>query len=222
MKDTNKEKLRRAFRILENKESYNVDIYPGRVEAAQSIFEEVLATSPECFDALVGLARCIRYVPRQYAKAVSLFECAIRLKPDEAEPYFWAGITLLRAGEANIDNNRSLLYKKAIEYFHKALDKGYSPIYIIFESLGVVYFRMANYSEAVNWFEQVLKILQPGDFAPTTFFLGGEAYQRLGNFTDAIRFFELSKKDGLPDNNEIEMKINNLRDLAENMKNAKD
>ncbi len=76
---------------------------------------------------------------------------------------------MLQAGESKIPKNEFLLYMHPIEYFHEAMDKGYFPIYKLYQFIGMTYFRMGEYSESVHWFEKVLKVLQPGDFAPATF-----------------------------------------------------
>jgi tetratricopeptide (TPR) repeat protein len=173
-----KEKLDRARTILNNEYPYDPDVYSGPVEAAKSIFEEILVMAPDSVDALIGMGICIGYSPREYENAVSFFKRAIELRPENATPYHEAGRILLNAGERFGDQD-STLYTRAINYFHQAMERNYSPLYHIYRGLGTVYFRLGDYSESINCFEQAINMLEEGGWVPDIFWLCAEAHRAL-------------------------------------------
>jgi tetratricopeptide (TPR) repeat protein len=162
---------------------------------------------------------CVSYSPREYENAVSYFKRAIELRPENPTPYHEAGRTLLNAGERFADQD-STLYTRAINYFHQAIERSYSPLSDVFRGLGTVYFRLGNYSESINCFEQAIGMLEEGDWVPDIFWLCAEAHRSLGNYEAAIMLYERYKECGLPDN-EVDGIIKKLKVMEANRKKAK-
>jgi tetratricopeptide (TPR) repeat protein len=210
------EKLARAQGILNNEYHYNPDVYSGPIEAAESIYEEILVISPDSVDALVGKGFCLGYNPGKYEDALSFFNRAIEIKPEYAKPYYEAGWVSLRAGERFGDQGNTLL-ARSTKYFHQALDRNYSPLTDVFRGLGTVYFRLGKYPEAINWFKQAIDVLNDDDWVPDVFWLSAEAHRELSDYKEAISMYERYKMCGLPDD-KVDVIINSLKRLEMNSK----
>jgi len=207
-KDIN-DRTAHAYHILERRAPYDLNLYSGPVEAAQVIFEEILSNCPNSFEALLGLGRCYSYKHFKYREAVRLFERAAGLKPEDPEPYFRAGVVLLRAAER--ETIAGELYRQSIRFFQKALELGYTPQYELFDSLGTLFFRIEEFTEAISWFMKAAESMPAEGFIPSTFYLAAESHARLGNYAEAIEWYELCKKHWPVDGEAIDQRIEALR-----------
>lgn len=84
----------------------------GRWGEARSIYEHLVFLNPTDVECLVGLARILEQTTEVPVKAVSLWERASRLKPDDVELYRCWGLAALRCRD----------HKKALAAFKRVLD----------------------------------------------------------------------------------------------------
>lgn len=202
----------RAFNILEGREQYDLRAYLTSNEAAEGHFTKALDMDPNCYAALLGLGRCYSYLPKRYPDALAVFARAAEVCPNQPEPYYRMGLTLLLAGERDMKPGQLDPYEEALDRFERALELGFVPRAKIYNAMGTASYRMGEYSDAVKWFRLSYDSLTcEGGWQPSTFFLAAEAYERLGDLGEAINWYKLYKEHGhLNDEREIDERIDQL------------
>jgi tetratricopeptide (TPR) repeat protein len=211
-----------GFRILSGEETFDLDKYSFQSEAAKEYFQKALSLDPNCYDALMGMGICNSYDPREYNKAIAAFKRAIEIRPNEAEPYYQAGLIFLLDSDRNYENPIVSGKEEALQHFQKALELGYKPQSWLYNHIGTVYSRMGLYGEAINCFEHSIKYMEnEGTWIPSVFFLAADACETLGKDSEAIKWLVLYKKQNFgSDTEEIDQRINNLKIISENRKKA--
>ena len=163
--------VRRAVNILERREKYDLNVYRTPSEAAEVHFTKGLDLDPNCYAALLGLGRCYSYRPKRYTDALKLFTRAAIVCPNQPEPHYQLGLTLLHAGESGMQLGQGDSFELARDHFEQALELGFVPRAEIYNALGTTSFRMSEYSEAVKWFRLSYDSLTcEGGWQPSTFF----------------------------------------------------
>jgi tetratricopeptide (TPR) repeat protein len=209
----------RGFNTLERREQYDLTAYRTPGEAAEVLFRRALDIDQHCYDALLGLGQCYSYRPQKYVEALALFSRAAGIRPNQPEPSYLSGLTLLHAGEIDMEMGQFGCYGSALISFERALELGFDPKAEVYNALGTVSYRMGEYSDAVKWFQLSYDSLRrDGGWQPSTFFLAADACEHLGKFAEAISWYELYKEYGhLNDQTEIDDKIEDLREMMSRM-----
>ncbi len=170
----------------------------GRLEQAESLYQEILQSQPQHFDALQLLAT-IAVQRKNAAAAVELFEQALKIKPDSAE-------ALNNRGAALRNLNR---YEEALASYDHALK--IKPDYIeALNNRGNVLRDLKRYQEALASYDRVLKI-KP-DYAEA---LGnrGDALRDLKRYEEALASYDHALKIKPDYADALNNRGNALRDL---------
>ncbi|MDT5295642.1 MAG: hypothetical protein QOJ76_2522, partial [Acidobacteriota bacterium] len=124
-------------------------------------------------EALMHLAQLYNVLGR-YDDSEQTYKQAIRLRPDDYEPYNALGVNYLEAGR----------YAVAVEAFKHAA--GLKPHHVLYYSMAQAYSQMGRHEEAVEALKESIKI-------KPEFFLGryelGIAYLTLGRHAEALEEF---------------------------------
>lgn len=202
----------RGFRILEGKERWNPELYESSSLAARAQFEEALKRDPSCYRAIIGLAECLAFNPRELTVALGLFQRAIDMKPEEAEAYYEIGRNMFIAGERGFYiNGRE--YEDALKFLREAAKRNYKQLSWLYNHVGIIHFRIRKYEEAIGYFEESAKhVDEDGSWIPSTFYLAAKACEEMGNISAAIRWYERFLEHGFDSKEaEIRQRIGDLR-----------
>lgn len=143
---------------------------------AKASAENALKIDPNFASAQASLGYCLANYYWKFSEAETLFQRAIKLKPDYATSYHWYGLYLLTRGKA----------KEAIEELKLALQQ--DPISLIINTnLGLAYSVAGNQDKAIEQLKTTLE-LEPG-FALAHYRLG-EIYLQKSLFNEAISEFQ--------------------------------
>jgi tetratricopeptide (TPR) repeat protein len=206
-----------GFGILRGDVEYDLDKFPSRSDAALAKFQEVLTYDPNNYEAWLGTGICQAYWPGKYRAAIQAFKRASQIAPGEAEPYFQLGLTFLRDGEVNYERPMEEGYQHALRYFFEAEKHDYSPKSVLYNNIGTTLYRMGDYADAINWFERSAgRMRDEGTWLPSTFFLAAEANEKTGRFSEAAKWYESCRDEGMSLGEDLELKIKNLKILANN------
>lgn len=89
-------------------------------------------------------------------KSFENFKKAIEINPENGEPHVYMGLTKLKS---SLEEDE---YKKAIDHFEKAIEKGYDDFFVYFY-LGVTNYLLKDYESASNNYKKAEKFLEEGD-----------------------------------------------------------
>jgi tetratricopeptide (TPR) repeat protein len=137
------------------------------VEAIQE-FEAAVNKNEMLADLHLALGRNYRY-DNQYDLAVTQFNRAIALKPDDPLPYLYTARTYMTVGD----------YAKAIQYAEQAIQQDPTDP-VLYANLGTFLFRLARYNEAI----QPLQLATQGGATET-----GELIQGLPLDTTSVEYY---------------------------------
>lgn len=148
----------------------------GEPEQALADLDRVIALDPTYF--LGHYNRGIAtYQLEDYPAALSSFEQALELEPDDPDALYFVGVTLSLVGR----------YDEALGFLNDALDAGRQPVATLFNERGVVYYNLGDYEQARQEFEAALTA-RP-DYALATLNLA-RTYDILGEELSALQNFE--------------------------------
>ena len=118
---------------------------------AMVLYDEILDKDPDNIDALSSKAQCIQKIdPNPFAKALSLYEKALKLDEKDFETNFNIGILYYQRKERDD-------FAKALTYLKKAneLDP-YNKI--VLYDIAVIYEEQGDYPLAEEYYRKLLKI----------------------------------------------------------------
>jgi tetratricopeptide (TPR) repeat protein len=113
------------------------------------------------------------YKKRDYDKALSEYNQAIRMNPESVEAYFWRGRAFIKTGrynEATVD------FMKATE-----LNPRYAEAY---NNLGWLFGRRKKYDESIYYLDRAIKLAPEGGWA---YFYRGRMYSKKGDKQSALK-----------------------------------
>jgi len=159
------------------------------------------------------LAKGLNFLEKDdYATALSLFEEAARLNPNNATARFYIGVCNLATGEP----------EEAIKSFYSTIriTPDYAEAYY---GLGIAYDELKNYSEAVEYYKKAIQLNPNFSEAYNNI---GISYSYLGKYSDAVECFKkavsLSPESAEPINNigVFQAKSNQYKEAIESFKQA--
>ena len=166
----------RARELMESCQGISA-YFKNNFPAAVDHFQKALAINPQNPNAGLLIADC--YIKlKDYDRAESALKTYAQNNPDGKEK---ASEDLAKL---YVDQKK---YPEAIKELKNMLEVDSHNIDTL-ESLGVAYFQMKDYQNAVRYWESAIKLQQTS----RTFRLLGFSYYNLGNFTDAIRCYQKS------------------------------
>lgn len=114
-----------------------------------------------------------RYKKRDYDKALSEYNQAIRIDPESFNAYFWRGRTFIKTGR----------YNEATDDFMKAteLNPRYAEAY---NNLGWIFGRRKKYDESIYYLDWSIKLAPENGWA---YFYRGRMYSKKGDMQSALR-----------------------------------
>ena len=130
--------------------------------------------------------------------SIAAMKTVVKLKPDNAEALNYLGYTYADLG-INLDEAESLI-QSALQF---KPEDGY-----ICDSLGWVYFKRGQYSDALKWLNKAAQLV-PED--PVIMEHLGDVYLKLKSKDKAVQYYRRSLKKSPKDKQAIEAKIRALR-----------
>ena len=152
----------------------------GRSQEAAEQYQQALKLKPDFAEARYELG-ILQNDSAQVSQAIELFVQNLKLNPTSAEAHNnFAWVFATSPIEQFRDPNRAVeLAKKAIELGPNRVD--------FFNTLGVAYYRAANWQNAIEWLNKSTSARDGGDVLDW-FFLA-MAHQRLGDHAEAYKWY---------------------------------
>ncbi|HEY3346701.1 MAG TPA: tetratricopeptide repeat protein [Nitrospirota bacterium] len=187
-------------------------IQHGRFKTAEDSFNQVIQLVPDSYFARIYLGS-VKLKLKEYLNAIKYYNEAKKIDPKKANAYdglmeVYETLAVypnaIKVGEEGLENGVDPLdmnsylgwlhylygdMKKAEEADKKALalkDKEVS----VMNNLGLVYFTMGRYQDALDLFNKARSLNSAGQMAP---FFASLAYNRLDKFDDAVKAMQEAK-----------------------------
>jgi tetratricopeptide (TPR) repeat protein len=163
---------------IENELNKAADLISAqKLEAAIEVYNNILETSSNNFEAIKGLGLCF-HKQDKVDLSIEQFEKAIKICPDDATSYFYlASIYTLQSKWEQSEN----LYKKVIQLRPNYIDA--------YKNLALIYLKLKKADEAIKF---LLKAFEINSTNPAIVYILGTIYMSKGNFNDALNFLEKS------------------------------
>lgn len=149
----------------------------GFLKEAKAVYEQIIATDPEHFDAL-QLTGAIALQHKKYEDCVKLLSKAVRVKKNYAPAYFNLGIALHELKQ----------FDQAVHNYHQAirLDNQYTKA---FNGLGCALKELKQYQTAIENFNKVINLNPKHAEAYNNI---GLVRQELNEYRPAIKAYEMA------------------------------
>jgi len=147
-----------------------------RYSEALPVLQSILILDPNNEEALYGIGITFAQLKR-YPEAINAYNRALKINQNNSDLWNYKGVALFELGkyseaidsftqalgispnDANIEKNKEFAFKKLIEQNEQnCLKKSNESLALDWNDKGTVYFKQGKYNDAINAFDQALKI----------------------------------------------------------------